>query len=143
MKFSTSLVALLFVFSLFALAPRASAAAVQNGTTAPQGTTVQNGTTNSGTGQNVTLINPLGAGTDINKLIADILQLVVRLGSVVVILMLVYIGFLFVAAQGNESKLTQAKQALMWTVIGALVLLGAEAIAQGIQATVNALSSGG
>lgn len=143
MKFSTSLVALSFIFAFSVLVPIASAATIQNNTTAAQGTTVQNGTTNSGTGQNVTLINPLGAGTDINTLITDILQLVVRLGSVVVILMLVYIGFLFVAAQGNESKLAQAKQALMWTVIGALVLLGAEAIAQGIQATVSALSSGG
>jgi hypothetical protein len=94
-------------------------------------------------GSNVTLINPLGAGTNINTLITDILQLVVRLGSVVVILMLVYIGFLFVAAQGEPAKLQQARSALMWTIVGALVLLGAEAIAQGIQATVSALSTGG
>ena len=90
-----------------------------------------------------TLCNPLGAGTSLTTLIADIMSLVTRIGIVIVILMLVYVGFLFVTAQGNESKLTQAKTALMWTVIGALILLGAQAIAYGIQATAQALSVGG
>ena len=102
----------------------------QSGGTAPQ-------TSASG------LINPLGAGTSLTTLIADIMSLVTRVGIVIVILMLVYVGFLFVTAQGNESKLTQAKTALMWTVIGALILLGAQAIAYGIQATAQALSVGG
>lgn len=92
---------------------------------------------------NTTLVNPLGGGTSLNALLADVLQFVVRIGSVVVILMLVYVGFLFVVARGNPGEISKARQALLWTVIGALVLLGAEAIAQGIQATVQALSSGG
>ena len=92
---------------------------------------------------NTTLKNPLGAGTSLNALLADILQFVVRIGSIVVILMLVYVGFLFVVARGNPGEISKARNALLWTIIGALVLLGAEAIAQGIQATVQALSSGG
>ena len=106
----------------------------QSGTNAVPSTQASNSTT---------LINPLGAGTSLTTLIADIMSLVTRVGIVVVILMLVYVGFLFVTAQGNESKLTQAKTALMWTVIGALILLGAQAIAYGIQATAQALSVGG
>jgi hypothetical protein len=54
----------------------------------------------------------------------------------------VYIGFLFVTAQGNETKIKNARGYLFTTIIGALILLGAEAIAQGIQATVAALSVG-
>ena len=91
---------------------------------------------------NTTLKNPLGTGATLNTLLADILQFVVRIGSIIVILMLVYVGFMFVVARGNPAEISKARQALMWTVIGALVLLGAEAIAQGIQATVQALSVG-
>ena len=55
--------------------------------------------------------------------------------------MLVYVGFLFVTAQGNETKITAAKSGLLWTVVGALILLGAQAIALAIEATVKALST--
>ena len=94
------------------------------------------------TGGNVTLINPLGAGTSLPTLLNDILQFVVQIGSIVVILMLVYVGFLFVTARGNETKISTARSALLWTVVGALILLGAQAIAIGIQATVQALGAG-
>ena len=94
-------------------------------------------------GQNVPLVNPLGAGTSLPILLTDILQFFVKIGAVVVVFMLVYIGFLFVTAQGEPGKITKAREALMWTIVGALILLGAEAIAQGISATVQALSVGG
>ncbi len=108
--------------------------------TPPAGTQTQS--PSQSTGQNVTLVNPLGSGTDLPTLIKDLLQFVVQIGAVVVVFMLVYIGFLFVTAQGNEAKISQARAALMWTIIGALILLGAEAIAAGIQATVSSLSGG-
>ena len=98
------------------------------------------------TGTNVTLMNPLqgvdcssGNGNCLSAFLANILQFIVKIGTVIVILMLVYVGFLFVVAQGNDSKITEAKNALLWTVVGALILLGAQAIALGIQATVTAL----
>lgn len=53
--------------------------------------------------------------------------------------MLIYVGFLFVKAQGKEEELRDARRALLWTVIGALILLGSQAIAMGIKATVEAL----
>lgn len=74
--------------------------------------------------------------------LGDILDLVVNIGSVVVVLMVVYVGFLFATAGGKEEQIRRAREALFWTVIGALLLLGAKAIALGIQATVQALGSG-
>lgn len=97
---------------------------------------------NTGSSQGVTLINPLGAGTSLPILLKDILQFVVQIGTVIIILMLVYVGFLFVTAQGNDSKISEARTALLWTVVGALILLGAQAISLGIQSTVQALSTG-
>lgn len=100
------------------------------------------------TGSNVTLINPLNSGncTPNGSCLMDflnkILRLVIQVGAVAVVLMLVYVGYLFVVAQGNETKLTTAKTALLWTIVGALVLLGSQAISLGIQATVQALSTG-
>ncbi|MGH7175209.1 MAG: TrbC/VirB2 family protein [Minisyncoccia bacterium] len=89
-----------------------------------------------------TLLNPLSAGTSLSTLLQDILGFVIKIGAVVVVLMLVYVGFLFATAGGNESQITKAREALLWTVVGALILLGAQAIASGIQATANALSTG-
>lgn len=73
----------------------------------------------------------------------SILAVVIRIGTVVVILMMVYVGYLFVAARGEPGEITKARQALLWTVVGALILLGAQVIAIGIRATVQALSVGG
>jgi hypothetical protein len=91
----------------------------------------------------VRLVNPLGDGMTLNSFLLSILKIVTEtIGPVVVILMLVYVGFLFVAAQGNSTKISAAREMLLWTVVGALILLGAVAIAKGIEATVQALSTG-
>lgn len=92
-------------------------------------------------GPSVQLENPLGT-TDLKIFILRILDFVIYLGSIIVIFMLVYVGFLFVKARGNPDGINDAKSALLWTVVGALVLLGSKAIALGIEATVKALSVG-
>lgn len=103
------------------------------GTTNPGGT---QGTANSGAGG---LQNPLNNINSIDDLLGAVLGAVVRIGSIILVLALVYIGFLFVVAQGNEEKLKSARTALLWTVIGGLILLGATAIKEVITATVDAL----
>ncbi|MEK7179833.1 MAG: hypothetical protein AAB689_02280 [Patescibacteria group bacterium] len=103
----------------------------------------------SGSGQNVMLINPLNSGgctpngDCLMNFLNKILEFVIRIGTVVVVLMTVYVGYLFVAARGEPAKITEARSALLWTVVGALILLGSQAIAIGIKATVQALSVGG
>ena len=92
----------------------------------------------------VQLVNPLGSqASSLPALVTEIMQFVVRIGAIVVVFMLVYTGYLFVVAQGNEKKITDAREALKWVVIGALILLGAQAISIGICETANALSTGG
>lgn len=88
----------------------------------------------------VFLNNPLSAGTSLPAFLNSILDFVIRIGTIVVILMVVYVGFMFVTAQGNETKLTTARRALLWTIVGALILLGAKAISLAIQSTVNAIT---
>ena len=86
------------------------------------------------------LVNPLNGVDSLPAFLDLILKAVVQLGSVVLVLMLVYTGFLFVTAQGAEEKLSNARNALLWTVIGGLILLGASAISAVIQDTVSNLS---
>ncbi|MBU6388679.1 hypothetical protein KGQ72_02315 [Patescibacteria group bacterium] len=76
------------------------------------------------------------------KFLQSILDFVVNIGTVVVIFMLVYVGYLFVVAQGSDTKISEARQALLWTVVGALILLGSKAIALAIQATATSLGGG-
>ncbi len=75
----------------------------------------------------------------IPDLIKSILEGALKIGIPLVALAVIYSGFLFVAARGNSEKLGKAKDALLYTLIGAGVLLGSWAIAQMISATVLSL----
>lgn len=105
----------------------------QSGSTNPAGTP---GSTNAGTGAG--LINPLKVDS-FDGLLRAILNGVIEIGTIVLILMLVYVGFMFVMARGNPTELQKAKSALLWTVIGGLVLLGATAIQVVISGTVESI----
>jgi len=74
------------------------------------------------------------------ELIKIILQGALKIGMPVVALAIIYCGFLFVFARGNPEKLTKAKDALLWTLIGAAILLGSWAIAKMISVTITGLS---
>lgn len=87
------------------------------------------------------ICNPL-ASKGINSLqgfIKILLEGVLKIGIPIVALAIIYCGFLFVAARGNSEKLGKAKDALLYTLIGAAILLGSWAIAQLISDTVLAL----
>ena len=84
------------------------------------------------------LTNPLDSNS-ILQLIQKLLETVVQIGIPIIALAIVYAGFLFVKAQGNESKITEAKEVLLYTVIGAGIVLGATVISGVIQATIKSL----
>ena len=88
------------------------------------------------------ILNPL-AGNGINTIqdfIRIALQGAIRIGFPIIALAVIYCGFLFVSAQGNPGEIEKAKSALLYTLIGAALLLGAWAIAQFISETVRTLS---
>ncbi|MDO8593341.1 MAG: TrbC/VirB2 family protein [bacterium] len=137
-----------FVFAFllfFSLAPMALAAKspVGNESTSPFTNPTVETTPPVAQGPNVTLINPLQGGGSLESFLNNILAFVIRIGTIIVVLMVVFVGYKFVAAQGKEEAIREARQMLLWTVVGALILLGAQAIAIAIKATVGALSTGG
>lgn len=87
---------------------------------------------------NGTICNPINDST-INGFIKTILEGALKIGIPVVALAVIYSGFLFVVARGNPEKLTKAREALLYTLIGAAILLGSWAIAKLISDTVLAL----
>lgn len=84
------------------------------------------------------LCNPINA-TSINEVIKTILVGVIKIGIPIIALAIIYSGFLFVFARGKPEAISHAKSTLLYTLIGAAVLLGAWAIAQLISETVLAL----
>lgn len=85
------------------------------------------------------LTNPLNNINSLPDFMNAILDAVVTIGSIILTLAIVYVGFLFVQAQGNDEKIKSARSALMWTVIGGLVLLGARTVGLVITSTIGAL----
>src|SRR3989344_2941702 len=81
---------------------------------------------------------PIG-GTDPSSRITNPIQsntfgeLMAKIGLPLVAVFMIYAGFLFVSARGNEEQLTKAKTTFFWTIIGALLVVGAFAISLAIK----------
>lgn len=90
----------------------------------------------------VEITNPLGDVNTIWGLVDIVINLVQTVMIPLVVLFLIYSGFLFVTARGSEIKLTKAKTVFMYTIIGTAIIIGAEAISLLIQGTINDLGTG-
>ena len=80
------------------------------------------------------LQNPLKANS-IQDVIFLAVDIAMYLGMAFAILSIIFVGFKFVAAQGNEEKLKEAKSWLLWIVIGLAVLISARVMVDIIRNT--------
>lgn len=98
-----------------------------------------NGGNQGGNSGSITINNPLKNGTDtLPKFLQLVLKdVVIPVAAVVAVLAIIYAGFLFVMARGNDKKLQDAKNAFFTAVVGTAIVLGAWVIAQAIQTTIN------
>ncbi len=87
----------------------------------------------------VKLDNPLGDTDSLPALLGKILDAAVIILTPLVVLMLVYSGFLFVKAQGNPEGLGEAKKTLMYVLIGAAIVLCAKGLSIFVQSTITCL----
>lgn len=86
--------------------------------------------------------NPLRSDIDtIPKFIEAVINIVLVVGVPIVVLAVIYTGFLFVSAQGKPEEIIKAKKALIYTLIGAALLLGAFVLANAIQSTVHQIET--
>lgn len=85
---------------------------------------------------NVRINNPLPFDT-VEEFIAKIIEVFLVFAVPIIALAIIYTGFMFVTAQGNEKKLETAKKALTYTLIGAALVLGAFVISKALVSTVE------
>ena len=90
----------------------------------------------------ITIPNPFkeGVGNSLFSLMKAVVdKIVLPIGGVVAVLSFIYSGFLYVMAQGNETKLATAHKSLLYTAIGTAVLLGSWVLANVVCNTIHQL----
>lgn len=86
------------------------------------------------------LTSPTPGIASFEAFVLKILEIVVKIGIPVATIFLVLAGFKFLTAQGDTTKLKEAKASFVWAVVGTAVLLGAWALATAIKGTVDAIA---
>ncbi len=108
-------------------APSGGGAAQANTTDTADSDTTQRG-----------LINPLKVDS-LRGLTLVLFDVIKTLLEIVLVAAIVWSGFLFIKAQGNEKELTKAKETLMYTIIGGIMVLGINVIYEILVATIEQL----
>ena len=80
--------------------------------------------------------NPLQVN-DVQSFVSSALKALVVIALPIITLFIVIAGFMFVAARGNEGKITKAKENFVYVIIGAILILGAWVLATLIGGTVS------
>jgi len=118
-----------------------SVTSLENNTGSNPGTGVENSEVGVGVSPvklNFKVDNPISSGIDtIPKFIEAILHIILVIATPIVAFAIIYTGFLFIKAQGNSDMITKAKKALLYTIIGAVLLLGAFLLASAIGSSIN------
>lgn len=87
----------------------------------------------------VLLNNPApGAGATMQDFIYLLIEIMQLIGIPVLTVAIIYSGFLIVTAGGNEEQVTKGKKYVLWTLVGATIILGASVIADFIYGTASA-----
>ena len=89
------------------------------------------------TGQGgIDIKNPIKAGnlTEFFEMIIDVLLV---FAVPLIVFFIIYAGFLYVTARGNEGTIQKAHMALLFAVIGGVIILGAKVLISVISGTVE------
>lgn len=87
---------------------------------------------------NARLVNLINA-PDIQTFLLKVIDILLVFALPIIILFIMYAGYLYVTAKGNASKIEEAHSALLWAVIGGVIVLGARVIFTVINGTVRSL----
>jgi hypothetical protein len=90
--------------------------------------------------QSSSLENPLKFGT-ITEFVKAILGAIMYLGLPIIALIVIMSGLQFIVARGNSSKIEEAKNNLMYVVIGMGIFLGAWALTGIVANTISLFRS--
>lgn len=111
------------------------------GTTQPSTGTAQPSTAaGAGDGISFKVESRIKFGT-IEDLLVGILNIFIVIATPIIVLFIIYAGFLYVTARGNAQQIQQATRALTYAIIGGVLVLGAVALSQIIANVVNAFKA--
>lgn len=140
MKFNVSKICASVLWALFLVFGLFFAVSADSGIDPGSGGQIDPATSTSGTLHlDFSISNPISGVNTLPEFIQKLLDIVMTVGIPIVAIFIIYAGFLFVKARGNEKDLQTAKDALLYALIGGAILLGAYVIAQAIQGTIDAL----
>lgn len=83
-----------------------------------------------------TIENPL-TSQDVEDILKNILNLVAKVGTIVVVFFIIWSGYKFVISRGDPGERNKAKDMFFATIIGGAILLGAGVIATVVINTVK------
>lgn len=126
---------ILTAFAFFAnpgeLLAQSNSASNAGGSASNSGGSVTN--PSSGSGQ---LTNPLKSAS-IEEFILKVIDVILIFALPIIVLYIMYAGFLFVTAKGDTGQISTAKNALLYSVIGGVIVLGAKVIVTVIEGTIK------
>lgn len=88
-------------------------------------------------GGSIELANPLKFDS-IPEFLLAIIDIILIFAVPIIVLFIMYAGFLYVTARGDTGQIGQAHSALTWAIIGGVIVLGAKILLTVIQGTVSA-----
>jgi Type IV secretion system pilin len=86
--------------------------------------------------------NPLKGTDSLASFFDGIVTVCIELGAIISVLGIMYGGFLYATAQGNEEQLGKAYKTITWALVGTAVLLGARTLMKAVTSTVEELGKG-
>lgn len=84
-----------------------------------------------------TLTNPIGANNFVDLLNQNILPAVSRIVGSLAVIMFIVAGILYLTSAGDSGRMTKAKTALTYAVVGLVIALMAESIALVLKETLG------
>lgn len=88
----------------------------------------------------VNIKNPLNVAT-VEDFFRAILAILLIIAVPLIVFFIIYAGFLYVTARGNEEKLTTANRALFYAILGGLLILGANILINIISGTIETFTT--
>lgn len=135
-----------FVSILLLLSVITSNAYAQTAPTTPPSAVSPAGTTVGREAFKITITNPLRLGgspiTSLEGFIRAVLSLLIVVLTPLVALAIIFAGFQYVTAGGNPTKIQSASRALMYAIIGAILVIGAITLADVIDGAIGQFRKG-
>lgn len=113
--------------ALFSVLILPTAIYAQNNNSTPTPPPTQNAATQN-SGGTVNLSNPLGTTATPQALIGKVISAILGLVGSIALIMFIYGGFLWMTSAGNDKKISQGRDILLWSTIGLVVIFSSYAL---------------